>query len=123
MGEATQQGLSLGTCQACGAARADRDAHSCGSCGAEQGQSHAAPPGALGAGAASYQAPWRDSARPAAIRRPRRSVAWIYYAVLAAMSLIVAVSTGAPGTIVGTVLFGLYATYLYRGGSVVIWFW
>jgi hypothetical protein len=56
-------------------------------------------------------------------RGQRRSIAWIYYTVLAVLSLVVAVSTGAPGTMVGTVLFGLYATYLYRGGSVVIWFW
>lgn len=57
-------------------------------------------------------------------RRGRaRSVAWMYYAVLAVLSVVSAVISGSPTPLVGLVLFGLYATYLYRGGSIVIWFW
>ena len=51
-----------------------------------------------------------------------RSKAWVYYAILAFLGLI-AVCTGQLVGLVGMLLFGLYARYLYRGGRVVIWFW
>jgi hypothetical protein len=51
-----------------------------------------------------------------------RSKAWVYYSVLTVLSFI-AVCTGQLVGLVGMVLFGLYARYLYRGGRVVIWFW
>jgi hypothetical protein len=55
-------------------------------------------------------------------RRRRRSRAWVYYSILAGLSF-VAVCTGVLAGLAGTVLFGLYALYLYRGGRFVIWFW
>jgi hypothetical protein len=55
-------------------------------------------------------------------RTRRRSKAWAYYALLALGSLIGALA-GHISFLVGVVLFGLYAHYLYRGGRFVIWFW
>jgi hypothetical protein len=54
--------------------------------------------------------------------RRRRSRAWIYYALLAVISLFIVPSAG-PSVLVATVLCGLYATYLFRGGRVVVWIW
>lgn len=54
--------------------------------------------------------------------RRRRSKAWVYYSILAFLSF-VALCTGQVAGLAGTVLFGLYAAYLYRGGRFVIWFW
>lgn len=55
-------------------------------------------------------------------RRARaRSRAWIYYAILTVLSLVAAVAH--PIALLLAVLFGLYSSYLYRGGSLVIWFW
>jgi hypothetical protein len=51
-----------------------------------------------------------------------RAKAWVYYSVLAGASFI-ALCTGQLVGLLGMVLFGLYAAYLYRGGRVVIWFW
>jgi hypothetical protein len=51
-----------------------------------------------------------------------RSKAWIYYAILAVLS-IVSVLAGKPIGLLGTLLFGAYSYYLYQGGRVVIWFW
>ena len=51
-----------------------------------------------------------------------RSRAWIYYAILATLSLVLAFTHGAV-MLLGAVGFGLYARYLYRGGRIVIWFW
>lgn len=52
----------------------------------------------------------------------RRSKAWVYYSLLTLGSL-AAVFAGHASMLVGVVLFGLYARYLYRGGRFVIWFW
>lgn len=52
----------------------------------------------------------------------RRSRAWIYYSILALLSF-AAVFLGQVGGLIGTVLFGCYAVYLYRGGRFVLWFW
>lgn len=51
-----------------------------------------------------------------------RSRAWLYYTLLAIGSFL-AVCTGHLIGLVGVLLFGLYARYLYQGGRVVIWFW
>ncbi|MET7696476.1 hypothetical protein [Streptomyces sp. NPDC005485] len=51
-----------------------------------------------------------------------RSKAWVFYAVLAVLTLVALPGAGAV-MLLGTVLFGGYAWYLYRGGSIVIWFW
>jgi hypothetical protein len=51
----------------------------------------------------------------------KRSKAWVYYTLLAVGSLIAAFSH--PIGLLGLVLFGLYAWYLYRGGQFVLWFW
>ena len=52
----------------------------------------------------------------------RRSKAWIYYAVLAVISLVAIPAVGWRG-LLGAAATGLYSAYLYRGGRVVIWFW
>jgi hypothetical protein len=51
-----------------------------------------------------------------------RSKAWAYYTIIAGLSLI-ATLAGRPVGLVGFVLCGLYARYLYRGGRVVFWIW
>lgn len=55
-------------------------------------------------------------------RTRRRSKAWIYYTILAVLSLI-GVFLGQTVGLAAAALFGLYARYLYRGGRIVIWFW
>ena len=57
---------------------------------------------------------------PGTVRR--RSKAWVYYLILAVLSLI-ALCTGQVIGLLGMALFGAYSRYLYRGGRVVIWFW
>ena len=53
---------------------------------------------------------------------PARSKAWVYYLVLAILSLIATFTSGGVA-ILGALLFGAYSAYLYRGGRVVVWFW
>ena len=56
-------------------------------------------------------------------RRPKkRSAAWIYYSILTVGALI-ATFTASVWMIIAAILLGLYAFYLFRGGSIVIWFW
>ena len=56
-------------------------------------------------------------------QRPRkRSIAWIFYAILATLSLFTLPSVGPKG-LIGTILLGLYSWYLFRGGRFVIWIW
>ncbi len=59
---------------------------------------------------------------PTPLQLGERSKAWGYYAVLAVGSFITLCGGHFAG-LVGMVLFGLYARYIYRGGQVVIWFW
>ena len=53
----------------------------------------------------------------------RRSVAWVYYTILAVLGPIFTISQGHPSGLVVTALCGAYATYLFRGGRFVIWIW
>jgi hypothetical protein len=55
-------------------------------------------------------------------KKRRRSKAWVYYALLAVCSLFLIPSVGFP-MLPGSVLLGLYATYIYRGGRIVVWIW
>lgn len=55
-------------------------------------------------------------------RSRKRSVAWIFYAILATASLFTLPSIG-PKSLLGTALFGLYSWYLFRGGRFVLWIW
>jgi hypothetical protein len=62
----------------------------------------------------------------APVRRPvarKRSAAWIYYTFLSVASLFVVLTGQIAAGLGGFVAFGAYATYLYRGGRIVIWFW
>jgi hypothetical protein len=52
---------------------------------------------------------------------PRRSKAWIYYAVIAVLAGIGGFAH--PIGFIGLLLAGVYAYYLFQGGTVVIWFW
>ena len=54
-------------------------------------------------------------------RRPQRSIAWVYYTILAVVSLILA--PWAPAILLFTALFAIYAVYIYRGGRFVLWIW
>jgi hypothetical protein len=62
------------------------------------------------------------SARPSA-RRRRRSIAWIYYGIIAILAVIATFSTGKPQMLIVTVLCTAYAIYIYRGGRIVFWIW
>ena len=55
-------------------------------------------------------------------RRKPHYVAATFYALIAIVGVIVA-CTGKPSTLVVTLLAGLYSTYLFRGGRVVVWIW
>lgn len=56
-----------------------------------------------------------------AARRQRRSKAWIYYAVLAVGAVIGAFSH--PVLLLAALPLAAYSRYIYRGGSIVVWFW
>lgn len=51
--------------------------------------------------------------------RPR-SVAWVFYTVLAVCALIA--GFGHPAMFLGAIGLGAYAWYLFRGGRFVVWF-
>lgn len=55
-------------------------------------------------------------------RSRSRSKAWVYYSILTLLSLVALFGGHAVG-LAGIALFGTYATYLYRGGRFVVWFW
>lgn len=50
-----------------------------------------------------------------------RSIAWIWYALLAIGAVIAGFSH--PVLFLVAMLFALYSRYLFRGGSFVIWIW
>lgn len=56
-------------------------------------------------------------------RRRRRSIAWIYYSIIAVISVFAAISTGKPQILIATALCAAYAVYLFRGGRIVLWIW
>lgn len=66
-------------------------------------------------------AQFTDNTQPNTTTRPRRSIAWLYYAILAVVALIAGV--GQPALLVAALPFGAYSRYLYRGGRIVIWLW
>lgn len=119
-------------CGGCGAA-IEHSARFCRSCGADQAQFAVAPPAAAATPAPSTMqapippasaGPGRGSVLKSPWRTPaghRRSVAWIYYALIAIGGLIL--SAHHPAFLLVTVITGLYSTYLFRGGRFVIWFW
>lgn len=51
----------------------------------------------------------------------RRSIAWLFYALLT-FGAIVAGFSGSPLFLLVAVVLGAYAVYLFRGGSFVLWF-
>lgn len=52
----------------------------------------------------------------------RRSKAWIYYSILAVASFLT-LCTGHLVGLGGSLIFGPYAIYLFRGGRFVLWIW
>ena len=52
----------------------------------------------------------------------KRSKAWLYYSVLAVLSLFAIPSTHGA-SLLFTAAAGAYAAYLYRGGRIVFWIW
>lgn len=65
--------------------------------------------------------PLTPDAQRVSRRRPHY-VAATFYALIALVGVIVAFN-GTPSTLVVTLLAGLYSTYLFRGGRVVVWIW
>jgi len=118
-------------CQQCGSATNDHAAF-CEDCGASL--SPAAPPRTEAKSFTASSAATATASPRSAITDPLRGIttqygpsrarskAWIYYLILAICSLLAAFA-GKPIGLLGTLLFGAYAYYLYQGGRVVIWFW
>lgn len=52
----------------------------------------------------------------------KRSIAWIYYAILAMVCLFVGFNTEI-GALVPAALCAAYSVYLFRGGRFVLWIW
>jgi hypothetical protein len=59
---------------------------------------------------------------PEARRRRPHWIAGTFYLILAVGGIVVA-AQGKPAALFATLLCGLYAAYLYRGGRIVVWFW
>ena len=53
----------------------------------------------------------------------RRSVAWVYYAIIAILGVVSAFSTGQTGILPPALLCAAYSTYIFRGGRFVVWIW
>ncbi|HEY5178826.1 MAG TPA: hypothetical protein VIJ07_03470 [Dermatophilaceae bacterium] len=53
----------------------------------------------------------------------RRSVAWVYYAIIAILGVVIAFSTGQMGMLLLALLGAAYSTYIFRGGRIVVWIW
>lgn len=108
-------------CGSCGVL-VDGSLHRCYQCGAQRvaaGPSRGVPQ-ASESSPSPYAVRERDRRRPAR----RRSAAWVYYAILSILGIVGLVG-GAPIAPALILIFicGLYAFYLFRGGSIVIWFW
>ena len=52
----------------------------------------------------------------------KRSVAWIYYSIIAAFCTCVGFATDIRA-LLPAALAAAYAVYLYRGGRFVLWIW
>jgi hypothetical protein len=52
----------------------------------------------------------------------KRSVAWLYYALISIVSLIAAFGVD-PRALIVTAVCGAYSVYLFRGGRFVLWIW
>jgi hypothetical protein len=52
----------------------------------------------------------------------RRSIAWVYYAILAIAGIWIGFSAHIAALLPG-VLCALYSAYLFRGGRFVLWIW
>jgi hypothetical protein len=52
----------------------------------------------------------------------KRSLAWIYYAIIASICAFIGFNTTA-GLLVPAALCALYSVYLFRGGRFVVWIW
>lgn len=94
----------------------------CNQCGAQRvaaGPSRGIPQAAESS-PSPYAVRERDRRKPAR----RRSAAWVYYAILSILGIVGLVG-GAPTAPALILIFicGLYAFYLFRGGSIVVWFW
>jgi hypothetical protein len=116
-------------CEKCGSAT-DAPASFCANCGSALSDGGTTKP-AASHGVSENGSASQPRSEPAATMRGivagnpsrrRRSVAWIYYTILAVGSLI-GVFAGKPIGLLGVLLFGGYASYLYNGGRFVIWFW
>lgn len=68
-----------------------------------------------------YRAP--DAAPPAPRGRPRRSVAWVYYSIIAVIAVFASISSGEPEVLLAAAVSAAYAAYIFRGGRFVIWIW
>jgi hypothetical protein len=119
------------TCGGCGTVAAADSAY-CEGCGTRLSQPPVAPSGSAApprvdepSTTSSPGSSWSlgDMSRSFA-KQPQtaRSKAWVYYAILAILSLI-SVFTGHAVGLVGVLLFGGYSTYIYRGGRIIFWFW
>lgn len=53
----------------------------------------------------------------------KRSVAWIYYTIIAVALAVASIAGGQPTGLLLALLPAAYAFYLFRGGSIVVWFW
>ncbi len=64
--------------------------------------------------------------RPIVLQPQRRArthyVAATFYTLMALLGIVGAIQ-GKPVTLIATVVAGLYAAYLWRGGRFVIWIW
>jgi membrane protein CcdC involved in cytochrome C biogenesis len=52
----------------------------------------------------------------------KRSVAWVYYAILALCFVFAAFAVTASA-FVAALVCGAYSVYLFRGGRFVVWIW
>jgi hypothetical protein len=72
----------------------------------------------------AFPPPVRPAAGPVPARPRRRlSVARFYYAALAILGVVIAVSSHEPKVLIGSVACAAYSIYLFRGGRFVIWIW
>jgi hypothetical protein len=68
---------------------------------------------------AAYRAPDTAPAAP----RTKRSLAWIYYSIIAVVAVFASIDAGKPEILIAAALCAAYAVYIFRGGRVVFWIW